>query len=31
MTERPLVCTVTTCKQRTLPGSDYCMKHQRLA
>ncbi len=28
MVEHPEVCAVQTCKQRTLAGSDYCMKHQ---
>ncbi len=31
MTEHPDVCAAEKCKQRPLPGSDYCMKHQNRA
>lgn len=31
MVEHPEICSVQTCKQRALAGSDYCMKHQSRA
>jgi hypothetical protein len=29
--ERPLVCVANTCKDRPLPGTNFCGKHQSLA
>jgi hypothetical protein len=31
MPEHPLICEAPNCKQRALAGSDYCIKHQKLA
>ena len=29
--EHPIICDAARCRQRALPGSDFCMRHQNLA